>query len=313
MKVSKSLLVLCIAGLAVSAAMAAEQTAPVSQAPPKSESLTAPIKGMVGYTFMSDYVWRGLNLTKTLGGHGGKGAHLANYGLGLDLADVSEDMAGTVWVKFDQVYFNSYAGTDVSLAKTDWAVSYTNACPVMNGNWTIEYRNIAFNEAGVLRGIDADTQELSAQFAYNDGELYKSITGEDMGNRVLYPTIKYIYDYELAQGGLLIMGVSHPFDLAEASPDLDGLSLTPSLTATVDNRYYGGLTDSISPAFSQGIRETTKLAYLEYGLNLGANLSKMMGITSGKLMTNAGVVYDNTFEDFMDDGWWSYVGISYNW
>ena len=38
--------------------------------------LTAPVKGKVGYTFMTDYIWHGINLTKTLGGHEGTGAHV---------------------------------------------------------------------------------------------------------------------------------------------------------------------------------------------------------------------------------------------
>jgi hypothetical protein len=313
MKVSKMLLLVCIAALTVGTAMAAEQAA--ATAPQKAESLTSPIKGVVGYTFMSDYVWRGLNLTKALGGHSGKGANVANYGLGLDLADVSEDMVGTVWVTFDQVYFNSYDNTDASLAKTDFAASYTLACPFMDGDWTLEYRNINFNEVGILRGADGTTQEMSAQFAWNDGNWWKCVTGEDMGKRVLNPTIKYLYDYELAQGGLLMISLSHPFDLAELSPDLDGLTLTPSPTLVVDNRYYGGLADSISnTAFdTDNVSKTTKVAYTQANLDLGVNLSKMMGITSGKLMANAGIGYVNSVESFLEDTLYSYAGISYKW
>ncbi|HEY5140008.1 MAG TPA: hypothetical protein VIJ25_11930, partial [Methylococcales bacterium] len=88
MKVSKSLLVVCIVGLALGTAMAAEQMA---QETPKSESLTCPVKGTVGVTYMSDYLWHGMNLTKMLGGHSGTGATVANYGLGLDMAEVNPD------------------------------------------------------------------------------------------------------------------------------------------------------------------------------------------------------------------------------
>jgi hypothetical protein len=313
MKVSKSLLVVCIAVLAVGTVMAAEQAA--APATRQSESLTSPIKGMVGYTFMSDYVWRGINLTKMLGGHSGKGANVMNYGLGIDLADVSEDMAGTVWVKFDQVYFNSYDGTDASLAKTDFAASYTLACPFMDGDWTLEYRNINFNEVGLLRGADGTTQEMSAQFAWNDGNWWKCVTGEDMGARILNPTITYLYDYEEAQGGLLLIGLSHPFDLAEVSPDLDGLTLTPGPTLVIDNRYYGGWSDSIGNSIfdNDDASKTTKIAYTQLNLDLGANLNKMMGISGGKLMANAGIGYVNSVESFLEDTLYSYVGISYKW
>jgi hypothetical protein len=314
MKVSKSLLVLCVVGLVVSAAMAADPEAPISQ-PLKSESLTAPVKGMVGYTFMSDYIWHGIDLTKVLGGHEGTGSSVANYGLGVDLADLDPDMVGVVWGTFQQVYFNRYDGTDASLAKTDWAVSYALPCPVLDGTWTFEYRNINFNRVAALRHVDADTQEASVQFAWNDGEWWKCMTGEDMGKKVLNPTLKYMYDYDEANGGLLSLGLSHPFDLAQLSPDLDGLTLTPSPLLVVDNRYYGGLAEGLDGTTfeTDNVSKTTKVAYTQLNLDLGANLSKMMGITCGKLMANAGIGYVNSVESFLDDTLYSYVGISFNW
>ena len=309
MKVSKSLLVLCIVGLALGTAMAAEQ------ASPKSESLTAPIKGTVGVTYMSDYIWHGLNLTKLLGGHSGTGATVANYGLGLDMAELNPDYAGTVWVTFQQAYFTRFDDTDAHLAKTDWTASYNIACPFLDGDWTFEYRNINFNRVAILRDVDADTQEGSVQFAWNDGNWWKCMTGEDMGKKVLNPTVKYMYDYDQANGGLLSLGLSHPFDLAKLSPDLDGLTLTPSPLLVVDNRYYGGLADGLAgSAFdTDGVSKTTKIAYTQLNLDLGANLSKMMGITSGKLMANGGIGYVNSVESFLEDTLYSYVSLSFNW
>ena len=52
---------------------------------------------------------------------------------------------------------------------------------------------------------------------------------------------------------------------------------------------------------------------MDFGLNLGANLSKMMGITCGKLMANAGIAYVNSVESFLEDTLYGYAGISYNW
>lgn len=307
------LLLVCIAGLTVSTAMAVEQAAATT--PQKSESLTAPIKGQVGVTYMSDYIWHGMNLTKLLGGHSGTGATVANYGLGLDMADVNPDYAGTFWLTYQNVYFTKFDDTDASMAKTDWAASYNVACPFLDGDWTFEYRNINFRRVALLRDVDADTQEASIQFAWNDGDWWKCMTGEDMGKKVLNPTLKYMYDYDQANGGLLSLALSHPFDLAKLSPDLDGLTLTPSPQIVMDNRYYGGLADGIgSSAFdNDGVSKTTKIAYTQLNLDLGANLSKMMGISSGKLMANAGIGYVNSVESFLEDTLYSYIGLSYNW
>ena len=312
MKVLKSLLVIAIVTIAAGSAAAVDQAAQPAQPP---QSPTAPIKGTVGFSFMSDYVWRGINLTDVLGGHEGTGAYMGTYGLGVDLVDLSPEMSGKVSATFQQVYFKQYDNTDAHLAMNDFAINYTNYCPFMNGDWTLGYRYYKFENVPAMRhsGLSSDSQEVSAQFAWHDGEFFKCITGEDMGTKVLHPTVTYIYDYELAQGGLLMGSLSHPFDLSEASPELAGLSLTPSVLATVDNRYYGGLTQSLAPVFPQGISKTTRLAYLEYGLNLGANLSKMLGITYGTLKANVGCEYYNTFEQFMEDGWVSYMNVSYNW
>jgi hypothetical protein len=186
----------------------------------------------------------------------------------------------------------------------------------MDGDWTIEYRNINFNRVAILENVDADTQEMSVQFAWHDGEFWKCVTGEDMGKKVLNPTLKYMYDYDQANGGLFSLGLSHPFNLAELSPDLDGLTLTPSPTLVVDNRYYGGLAESFGGAAfdtDEGVSKTTKIAYTQLNLDLGVNLSKMMGITSGKLMANAGIGYVNSVESFLEDTLYSYAGISFKW
>ena len=309
MKIFKSTLLIAVLALLACPAFAADQM--ITQ---KTESLTSPIKGAVGYTYMTDYLWHGINLTKVLGGSEGSGANVGNVGAGLDLSDIGPEYQGTVWLTGQQVYFNRFAGTDADLAKTDWAVAYNVFCPFMDGDWTFEYRNINFNNVGVLRHADADTQELSAQFAWNDGNYVKCVTGEDFGKKVLYPTIKYTHDADEVGGGLLTFGLSHPFDLSQADPALTGLTLTPSWDIVWDHRYYGGLAESFGDAFGTGEADKTdKVAYMDFGLNLGVNLSRMMNITAGKLAANFGVAYVDSVEKFLEDTLYGYAGISYNW
>ena len=66
-------------------------------------------------------------------------------------------------------------------------------------------------------------------------------------------------------------------------------------------------------SMTENVAKMDKVAYMDFGLNLGANLSKMMNITTGKLMANVGVAYVDSVENFLEDTLYGYAGISYNW
>ena len=109
---------LIVAMVLAGTAVAADQTtAQMAQAPQKTESPISPVKVMAGYTYMTDYIWHGINLTKQLGGNEGSGANVGNVGVGLDLADIGPEYQGTVWVTGQQVWFNKYDDTDAHLAQ----------------------------------------------------------------------------------------------------------------------------------------------------------------------------------------------------
>jgi hypothetical protein len=309
MKVAKTFAVLGILAMALSTAIAADQ------------SFSAPIQGKVGYSFMSDYMWRGVNMSNVLGGHEGTGAQEATYGAGINFNDLSPDLPGTFWVTVQQAYFNDFEGTDGNLAKNDVFLSYM-LTDLLGGDWTFGYRYYEWRHVNMINGIPitgdntTHTQEASIQYALNDGELFKSLTGQDWGKRVLNPTVTYIYDYEMADGGLLMGSLSHDFDLAEITPDLTGLSLTPSWSIVFDDEYYAPYFSSLSGG---AIRDEgdRKVAYMQYGLNLGADLSKMMSWKAYKLVANVGVGYVNAYEhvakNILTDQLFSYFNISLKW
>ena len=309
MKVVKSLVVVGIIAVAASFAMA--------------ESITSPIKGKVGYSYMSDYMWRGLNMTKILGNNKGQGAQEMTYGAGLNLADLSPDYSGELWVTYQQAYWDAYDYTDAHQAKDDISISYTNAAPLIDADWTVEYRYYRWNAAKRLNKIafddmNLDTQEITLALSINDGCFWKGMTGSDMGKKVLDPTFKYIYDYELADnGGVLLFGLDHPFDLAEVfGPDMTGLSLTPSWQIAMDNRYYNRYLNNLTgeEVIDKG---STKVAYMEYGVNLGADISKMASMKSGKLTVNGGISFVDGVQHFVDnvltDTLYSYMNVMYKW
>ncbi|OHB54142.1 MAG: hypothetical protein A2Y07_03005 [Planctomycetes bacterium GWF2_50_10] len=310
MKAAKCLLVAGIIAVAFSSVMA--------------ESLTSPIQGKVGYSFMSDYMWRGLNMSRILGNNLGGGAQEMTYAAGINLADLSPDYSGQVWVTYQQAYFNHFDFTDAHEAKNDISVSYTNAVPFLDADWTIAYRYYSWNAVKTINAVafpnmHLNTQEITLQLALNDGCWWKSATGADMGKRVLNPTFQYVYDYDLADnGGLLLFGLSHAFDLAEVfGPDLTGLSLTPSWQVAMDNRFYKRYVNGLAGENILDDEGTTKVAYMEYGLNLGADISKMASMKSGKLTLNGGVAFVNAFEkiakNVLTDQLYSYVNVQYKW
>jgi hypothetical protein len=279
------------------------------------QSLTYPVQGNIGYTFMSDYMWHGINATKVFGGHSGTGAHEWWVNLGIDLKDLNPDYYGIVRVNFDQVYFSQYADTDGHQAKDDYSVSYTLP-NVLEGDWTATYRYYNWLNLNGVSGTK-QSQELDFKYAYYDGSLWQAITGSDWGKQVIYPTIEYIYDWEMAEkGGLLIGSISHPFQLEDIAPELTGLSLTPGASLAYDMDYYGNYFNSLVGA--NFFEEHKQMAYADYTLNLGADISKMAGIKAGKLTANAGIGFLNGFAklapaDTLKDTLYSYFNVGFGW
>lgn len=278
--------------------------------------LTAPVKGTIGYTLISDYMFRGLNISDIVGGHVGRGAHELSYGLSLDLAEVGLEDVGVVGVTAKQAYLGAYAGTNANLAKTDIAVSLTRPCPLLDGVFTFEWRNYNWSNLPFAGG-HGRTQELTAKLALKDGKLIEALTGEDMGESVLNPTIQYIIDYDMADGGqVLLIGLSHAFDMAEYMPELAGVTLTPSWTVAIDNRYYGSYIKNLANR-ALVTEDTTKFAYMEYGVSAGADLTEMVGLTCGKLGINGGIGFvqalENLAKGVLHDTLYSYVSLVYSW
>jgi len=279
-------------------------------------NLTSPVKGTVGYTFMSDYMWRGLNMSDIIANRVGSGVHELTYGLSMDLAEMDMDEVGTLGVTVKQAYFGEYAGTDAHLAKTDMAVSLTHPCPDGYGTMKAVYRNFKWSNTPYTGGTER-SQEVVLSMAFNDGDLMQTLTGEDMGENVLNPVVTWIIDYDMADGGQLWQfDLSHPFDMGEVGDELAGITLTPTWKLAVDNRYYGSYIKNLTNG-SVSPEDTTRVAYMEYGVNAMSDLSDMFGITCGKLGIKGGLGFVHTFEklssEVLEDTLYSYVGLTYNW
>jgi hypothetical protein len=296
MNAGKFLVVVAVLGLAVSA-LAAEQAAPVP-----AES---PVFGGVGYTFWTDYGWRGVNATQAMGGHRGAGASQLLYNIGMNVQDV-----GKVGVSLEQVYFDRFDNTSASLALTNWNVYITREVEGIAGKWTLGYGNNYWNnsKAAFPNGTPR-SQEMYLTYAWPDAGLWQMVTGNETGN-ILNPSLTYVVDYESANGGsLAILDLNHPFNLADSDPELTGFTIVPTFKLYYDHRYYGDYFNSLTG--TNNYKEVTQIAYMDYGLKGIIDLTELFGLTTGKLNISSGVGYVDGVE-FGDGKWYANVGMAYN-
>jgi hypothetical protein len=282
--------------------------------------LTEPLNGTMGYTFITDYMFRGLNMSDILGGHVGRGNHELSYGLSLDLAEVGYEDIGEVGFTIKHGLMVAYQNTTANLALTDMSLSLTRPCQLLeevDGTVMIEWRTYKWQNQNTYTGGNERTQEFSVSLAFEDGAIIEALTGKDMGENVLNPTIKWIIDYDLADGGQLWQfGISHPIDMAQCMPELSGIMLKPSWTISVDNRYYGSyiknLTNGAVPT-----QDVTKLAYMDWGVSAGADLTETIGLNCGKLGIQGGIGFVQALEKLansvLNDNLYSYVSLVYEW
>jgi len=281
---------------------------------------TSPVKGKLSYTFITDYMFRGLNMSDILGGHVGRGNHEVTYGVSVDLADVGIDNVGELGLTVKNAFLIAYKNTNANRALTDISISLTRPCELLDmvdGMVTIEWRNYKWENQNTFTGGNERTQEVTLGLSFSDGAIFEALTGKDMGKNVLNPTIKWICDYELADGGQLwLFGLSHPVDLGECTPELAGLTLKPSWTIAVDNRYYGSYISNLTNG-AVDPEETTRFAYMDWGLGASADLTRTVGLNCGKLGIQGGIGFVQALEKLQNmvlhDNLYSYVSLVYEW
>jgi hypothetical protein len=308
MNAGKLWVIVAVLGLAVSAFAAAPAAAPATstmKAAPATPAADNEIFGGVGYAFWTDYGWRGINMTKFMGGHSGTGANQMLYNLGMNVKDV-----GKVGVSLEQVYFNRFDNTDASLAFTNWNVYVKRELEGIQGQWTLGYGNHDWNNSKAAFPLgDGRSQEFYLTYGFDDAEMWKCVTGNETGN-IFNPSVTYLVDTDATNGGqLAILNLNHPFNLAEVDSQLSGVSIIPTFSLTWDQRYYGDYINSLTG--TTNLKDTSKIAYMDYGVKGVADLTGMLGITTGKLSLNSGVGYLNGVE-LTDAKWYGTVGVSYN-
>jgi hypothetical protein len=289
----------------------------------------------VDYAMVSDYIWRGLNFSE----YDTEGREKLNHQLGLtteiDLAELTGQPIGKVGAN---VWFEWFVGqerlttwSDNNLQETDYTLYWGMDIP--DTPFGIEFGWIAYHfprvrdsgsedatDAERPRGSDAAyTHEVYGSVSYDDSDTLGTLLGID--GPVLSPELTYYQDLDDVQAGIITLGISHEFAMADYGCTdvmvLKDLTVTPKAILTVDHRYYDKA-DVGSNRDAADASKGTKLAYLQYQVDVALDLNGVFDIPAqfGNFTVGGFLAYTNSFHDEaagVQDEFWGGMTFGWSW
>jgi len=296
----------------------------------------APLRVRLDYTLVSDYVWRGFNLTE----YNGEGTERPNHQFGLDVALNLTDLAGSeanLGYVGARVWFQCYSGLQSQTRKANAALGGSGG----SGDhiqqvdytlyWNVMFERVAEIEIGVVHRTwpRLESTALPAPLSqYNSGdeqtgEIYAKVTLDDSGlfgrdKPLLSPSIFYGLDYDEAdEGSWIEFGIEHAFNFRdlgafdEATP-LRYLTVTPSVVLGFDHRFL----DSFGRFARRRHSKSDRLAQLVYGLDLTYDLSGAVDLRRefGQVKLGAFIRFSDALrEDLLNDELYGGLAVGYEW
>lgn len=268
------------------------------------------------YTMLTDYVWRGINMSE----YRGEGREKLNHQLTVSF-EVDPSKLGTANIgRFGgSIWFEWFAGQEQltgwsgnNLQEVDYTVYWAydiEPCGLGVELGWIGYHFPRFRDSGSTVSADsAYTHEAYIKLSYDDSKIFDK--------PMLNPYVAYYQDIDDVRGGILAFGVSHDFvlkdmGLAEACICKD-LTLTPSFAMVIDHRYY----DKAGVGGDGGTG--TRLGYLEYSLAVAYDLSSAFSIPAqyGALNLTGFITFDQSLHDSanaVQDEFYGGVKLSWGW
>lgn len=239
----------------------------------------------LGYYLWSDYIFRGINFSE----YGTEGRERLNHQLdvtlGVDLASLFGEEAGT-WGTFSfNTWFEWYAAQKSidpvhggqNLQEVDYNLSWSYDIEPIATTFAIGYKFYAFPNLSTI-----NTQEWWISLEHNDAWMWKWLF-PDNEDGVLNPTFFMAQDTNIASGSMWFeLGISHPFEIFE------NFTLTPSMVTAIDHRWYHSIQGN-------GPGGSTGLAYTTWGLDATYDLTSLL-----QLPDWAGSVSISAFLYFQD-------------
>ena len=238
-----------------------------------------PVTFVIDYTLVSDYIFRGMNMSDPKPGYAGQkseGGRWPNQqlttGFEIDLGKFGR-VGGSVW-------FEWYCGQP-SLMPNDGS----NTFQQVNYNVYYAYLIEAIGldvQVGYLwldfRRLRIDTQEVNLKLTWDDSILMRAL-GFDVKKPVLNPYLFVAFDVDFAAGGVYFeLGMSHPFALAamglNSTPFLKDITVTPSMMIAGDTHYL----NKLSGLRSNSGNNQCQLNNITYGLDVKYDLKSALSI-----------------------------------
>ncbi len=236
--------------------------------PPEGEETEKLFSFNITYYLYSDYVFRGVNYSDYLGEHGERLNHQMSTNLIVDIAQLFKAESGSYGEFNFGTFLEWYAGQRAldpekggnGWQETDYYLSWAYEVKPLHTTATLGYNFYTYPYAHEL-----ESSEWFVKLDHNDAWLWKGLW-PDNEDGILNPFIAYYHDVRYAAGGgWLEFGGSHSFEI------FPNFTATPGVTLAVDNRYLDRTLDT-------GDVGSTKLAYIQYGLNVAYELSKALKI-----------------------------------
>lgn len=276
------------------------------------EDALFPLSLGVSYYLLSDYVWRGINLSEYTGEGREKPVHQLTTSLVWDTGEFGQ-------IGFD-TFFSWYAAqrqlnptTGENIQEIDYTIHWSYLVEAIATDVTLGFTFYTFpNLAKPLRqdrqrgnNNDDRTQEWFFNLGHNDAWAWKWLfPGNEDG--VLNPNLFFAQDVGIGAGRTWMeLGISHEFEV------IDNLTITPGTLLAIDGgvlkRYLGKLNAN-----------HFRLAYQQFSLDITYDLTELLELPrwAGSVSVSGLLYFNNAMGTARREGSINdeiYGGMSVNW
>jgi len=279
-----------------------------------------PVTFLIDYTLVSDYIFRGMNMSDPKPGYAGQeseGGRWPNQQL-LTGAEVDLGRFGRVG---GSVWFEWYCGQpaltpedgDKTFQQVNYNLYYAYLIQDIGLDVKVGYTWLDFRRSGI------QTQEIDLTLSLDDSILMRAL-GFDVTGPILNPYLFIAFDVDFAAGGIYYqLGMSHTFDLAamghENTPFLKDIAITPSMSISGDHQYL----NKLSGLRSNSGTNQSQLDNIIYGLDVNYDLKSALSIPDqycGSLYVKGFLNYSQRLDSaktLLNDELWGGVSVGYSW
>ncbi len=267
-------------------------------------SKKCPFSFSIDYTLISDYIFRGINLSEYQREGREKLNHQLNVGAEIDLGNYGT-IGGYVWFEWFIAQQNLTPAYGRDIQEIDYAVYYRYVFE--DPGLTAELGWLVYTLPPIGRDQHTD-YELYLKVSYDDKKLFGT------KENVLNPYAAYYQNIDLgACASWWEFGISHDFAMADCGlagcPVMRHVTLTPSIVYGVQHRLFG----EIDPTL--GTKATSAVNVL-FGLEIAYDLGAALGLPEeyGALTVSGLLFYSQALDHtLVNDEFFGGMKISYGW